>query len=87
MAGSPDLEKRRIQPRLKIVLCRKVEKKYSRPGDKDQTVAYERALEDATRDVVLEAEDFFAIAEEIRENEQKTGKSLDKIKGRGRVSK
>lgn len=69
MANMPNVNNRQIGLRPSIELCRKVEKKYAKPKDKGASLAYIRALEDATRDVFLTAKDYQAIANEASANE------------------
>ncbi len=68
MSNEPDIDKRQIGLRADLDLCRKVEKKYGRRDDESRSVAYIRALEDATRNVRLTADDYDAIAAEARAN-------------------
>lgn len=68
--------KRLVSNRLDVALCHRVEKKYSRPGDPNKSLAYARALEDAARDVQLTAQDYMSIAAEIHENELKRKRSV-----------
>lgn len=70
MANMPNVNNRQIGLRPSIELCRKVEKKYAKDGDKGTSVAYVRALEDATRDVILTVADYRAIAAEAKANEK-----------------
>ncbi len=74
MSNQPDPTKRLVSARIDIELCRRIEKSYSRPGDVAKYLPFIRALEDATRDIVLDAEDYELIAEEIRENKRRAGK-------------
>lgn len=65
---------------IDIEVCKKVERKYRvSPSDSLSTI-YARALEDATRDVVLTEQDYKEIAEEIARNrkarEMKRGKKV-----------
>lgn len=71
MSNMPDVGKRQVATRLDIELCRKVEKEFSRPGDKSKSLSFVRALEEATRDVLLDDEDYAAIAQEIKANKHK----------------
>ena len=73
MSNMPDTNKRQVSTRIDIETCRKVEKTFSRPGDKSRNLAYIRALEDATRDVVLTEEDYEIILAEVKANKQKRG--------------
>ena len=69
MANMPNVNNRQIGLRPSIELCRKVEVKYAKDGDKGGSLAFIRALEDATRDVCLTVKDYQAIAREARANE------------------
>ena len=69
MANMPNINNRQIGLRPSIELCRKVEKKYAKNGDKGNSLAFIRALEDATRDVLLTAKDYQEIAREAKANE------------------
>ena len=71
MANMGKTTKRQVAIRLDIDLCVAVEKKYSQPHDRNMVTAYIRALEDATRDVVLSSHDYKLIAAEVRANELK----------------
>ena len=71
MANMGKTTKRQIAIRLDIDLCVAVEKKYSQPNDTNKVTAYIRALEDATRDVILSSRDYQIIAAEVRANELK----------------
>ena len=71
MSNMPDVTKRQVSTRVDIELCRKVEKEFSRPGDKTKSLCFIRALEEATRDILLDAEDYAQIAKEIKANQRK----------------
>ena len=71
MANMGKLTKRQFSARLDIELCVKVEKRYMRRNDNNRVTSYIRALEDATRDVVLTSADYQKIAAEVRANEMK----------------
>lgn len=71
MANMGKTSKRQIAIRLDLHLCRAVEKKFHRKDDESEVVAYIRAIEDATRDVLLTANDYKIIAKQIQENENK----------------
>ena len=71
MANMPNVNNRMIGLRPPIELCRKVERKYLRDDDRGNSVAYIRALEDATRDVRLTTKDYSEIAAEARRNAQR----------------
>ena len=62
--------KRVVCVRLEISLCKAIERKYGKDGDESKSLAYIRAIEDATRDVLLTADDYRQIAEEIDRNEK-----------------
>lgn len=68
MSNMPDPTKRHVSARIDIELCRKVENRFSLPGDKSRYLPFVRALEEATRDIILTADDYEAIAEEVRNN-------------------
>lgn len=71
MANMGKLTKAKINLRIDLHTCRAVEKKYSMPGDNGKSLAYIRALEDATRGVILDANDYKIILAEIKSNENK----------------
>lgn len=71
MSNQPDPRKRLVSARIDIELCRKVENQFSRPGDKSKYLPFIRALEEATREVVLNEDDYEAIATEIRNNKNR----------------
>lgn len=68
MSGYPDINKRKIMLRLRIETVTKVEKKATE-NHRFYTDEICAILEDATRDVVLTAEDYRKIAEEVKQNE------------------
>ncbi len=68
MANMPNINNRMIGLRPSIELCRKVERKYLREDDTANSIAYIRALEDATRGVVLTTKDYEEIAAEVKRN-------------------
>ena len=68
MSNEGDLDKRKVNIRLRIETCEKVLKKYKLPEDAGDSHAFVRALEDATRDVALTPDDYEAITAEVREN-------------------
>ena len=62
------VDRRFIGATIDILICKKVERKY-RQSEKDSlSVIYGRALEDATRKVVLTKEDYRDIEDEIAAN-------------------
>lgn len=69
MPNEGKCDKRLIHLRVDLETCRAVEKKYSQPEDDAKSVAFIRALEDATRRVVLTSEDYELILKEQRRNE------------------
>lgn len=71
MANMGKTTKRQVAIRLDLHLCRAVEKKFRHADDTNEVVAYIRALEDATRDVVLTAADYKIIAKQVEANELK----------------
>ena len=71
MANMGKTTKRVVAMRLDLHLCKAVERKYRLGSDRDQTTCFVRALEDATRNVPLTAQDYIEIAEEVRRNEMK----------------
>lgn len=68
MSNEGDLDKRKVNIRIRIETCEKVSKKYGLPEDVGDSSAFVRALEDATRDVALSPEDYEAITAEVRAN-------------------
>ena len=68
MSNEGDIDKRQVGIRVDLDTCRKVEKKYRQPEDSNRTIAFIRALEDATRNVRLTAEDYKLIAAEAEAN-------------------
>lgn len=71
MANAPKITKRQKGLRIDLELDAKVRYGFSRPEDKDDTPAYIRALEEATRKVELPAEAYEEIAARKRANEAK----------------
>lgn len=69
------VDKRMASTTVDIEICKKAERKYRKSKSDSLSLIYARALEDATRDVVLLAEDYEEIAKEIRKNvEQRQAK-------------
>ncbi len=68
MSNEPNTDKRQLSLRIDLDVCKRVERKYTLPGDTGRVTAYLRALEDATREVVLTPEDYEAMREESRQN-------------------
>lgn len=71
MANCPDINKRRVHIRVELDVCAKVKKAFGRVGDKNENLAFARALEESVRGVELDAEDWQAIADEARMNQIK----------------
>lgn len=69
MANMGKTNKRQVAMRLDLTLCRAVEKKFKKPEDDSDVVAYIRALEEVTRKVILTKEDYQIIQEQIEKNE------------------
>lgn len=53
---------------IDIEVCKKVERKFRYKETDSLSLIYARALEEAARDVVLTAEDYREIADEIEQN-------------------
>ncbi len=68
MPNKPNPNNRQVGLRPSVELCRKVKVGFSREGDKYESDAFIRALEEATRNVVLTEADYDAIAAEVRAN-------------------
>lgn len=71
MANMPNANKRHVTMRVNVETCRAVEKKFGRKGDASASIPFIRALEDATRDVILDAADYQRIANEVSANARK----------------
>lgn len=71
MSDEGDLDKRKVNIRIRIETCEKVLKKYKLPDDDGDARAFVRALEDATRNVSLTPADYEAITAEVRANYKK----------------
>lgn len=67
MAGEIDIDKVQKSIKIERVLARMVEKKFGKEGDDGKTVAYVRALEEATRGFQLTVEDYEEIAKEAKQ--------------------
>lgn len=75
------IDRRFVGATIDIEVCKKVERKYRLSAEDSMSTIYGRALEDATRDVVLTAADYRAIADEISANRKKRAvKRISKIK-------
>jgi hypothetical protein len=67
-----DVDKRQVSLRVRIELVTKTVKNYGREEDGGKvSPAVIRALEEATRDVVLSDKEYEAIAAEVRANKRK----------------
>jgi DNA-binding transcriptional regulator GbsR (MarR family) len=62
------LDRRMVCATVDIDVCKKVERKYRTNATDSFSAIFARALEDATRDVVLTAKDYKDIAAEIERN-------------------
>lgn len=65
------LDAKIIATTVKLEVLKKVIKKYKVEGDTSNSRAYARALEDATREVALTAEDYEDIAKQMKANRAK----------------
>lgn len=74
------IDARVIGSTVKIEVIKKVMKKYLHEGERSQSLAVARALEDATRDVRLSASDYREIAEEMEKN--KVARATKRAKGK-----
>lgn len=74
------IDARVIGSTVKIEVIKKVMKKYLHEGERSQSLAVARALEDATRDVRLSASDYREIAEEMEKN--KVARVTKRAKGK-----
>lgn len=70
MPNKPNVNNRQVGLRVSVELCRKVKVGFGRDGDKHESDAFIRALEEATRDVSLTTADYDAIAAEVRANKE-----------------
>lgn len=89
MPNEGKCDKRLIHLRVDLETCRAVEKKYSQPEDDAKSVAFIRALEDATRRVVLTSEDYELILKEQRRNEaaRQSKREAGRAKRNGRAAR
>ena len=69
MPNKPNVNNRQVGLRVSIELCRKVKVGFGREGDKYESEAFIRALEEATRNVALTTADYDAISAEVRANQ------------------
>lgn len=69
MPNKPDVNNRQVGLRVSVELCRKVKVGFGRDGDKYESQAFIRALEEATREVSLTVADYDAISAEVRANQ------------------
>lgn len=84
MSNEGDTDKRKVNLRIRIETVRKAIRDYAREGDDGDSSALIRALEEATKDIALTADDYILIAEEVRENERKR---MEKREARKRGAK
>lgn len=89
MPNEGKCDKRLIHLRVDLETCRAVEKKYGQPEDDARSVAFIRALEDATRRVELTSEDYELILKEQRRNEaaRKSKREAGRAKKNGRAAR
>lgn len=71
MPNKPNVNNRQVGLRVSVELCRKVKVGFGRDGDKHESDAFIRALEEATRDVILTVADYDAVAAEVRANKNR----------------
>lgn len=71
MPNKPDPLNKQVGLRVSVQLCRKISVGFSKPSDRFESQAFIRALEEATRDVVLTVEDYQKIASEVQANRDK----------------
>lgn len=79
MANTPDINKKQVGLRLDLELCQKVEKHFTRDGDKNAALAYVRALEEATRKVKLDLHDLNHPRTRGKERRQKERNALNEL--------
>ena len=70
MPHKPNINNRQVGLRVSIELCRKVKVGFGRDSDRHDSEAFIRALEEATRDVILTVADYEAVATEVRANKK-----------------
>lgn len=89
MPNEGKCDKRLIHLRVDLETCRAVEKKYGQPEDDARSVAFIRALEDATRRVELTSKDYELILKEQRSNEaaRKNKREACRAKRNGRAAR
>ena len=71
MSNEGDTDKRKVNLRIRIETVRKAIRGYAHDGDDGDAPALVRALDFATQDIALTAEDYRLIAEEVEANERK----------------
>ena len=71
MSNEGDTDKRKVNLRIRIEVVRKAVRGYAHDGDQGDAPALVRALEYATQDIGLTADDYRLIADEVAENERK----------------
>lgn len=64
------IDKRMASATVDIETCKKCERKFRKRKDDSLSVIYARALEDATRDVMLTPSDYEEIDAEMRRNKK-----------------
>lgn len=73
LTGESEMKEKAIDRRMAcatvdIEICKKIEKKFRRSADESLSSVYARALEELSRDVVLTAQEYAEIDEEIERN-------------------
>lgn len=71
MSNEGHLDKRKVNLRIPLEICRGVAKEFTRKGDKGEAPAFIRALQEATAKVVLTPADLDIIKAEMEENRKK----------------
>lgn len=77
MPNKPNINNRQVGLRVSIELCRKVKVGFGRDSDRHESEAFIRALEEATRDVILTVADYEAVAAEVRANKERREQAED----------
>lgn len=71
MPNKPDINKTQVGLRVPLELSAAVLRGFSRKGDKADSTAFIRALEEATRNITLTADDLIEIGKKAKQNAAK----------------
>lgn len=69
MPNMPNINKRRVRVRVPLDVCQKIAKKWRKPGDENENLAFVRCLKGAVNGIGLTDDEWRNISEERARNE------------------